>query len=52
LNEAEITLFSNNEGTGVQFAAVGGLILRRLIEEGGHQSKTIPLDWFLQDIPN
>lgn len=51
-NQEEITFFSNNEGTGVQFAAVGGLILRRLIEEGGHAVKTIPPDWFLQDIPN
>ncbi len=51
-SEREITFFSNNEGTGVQFAAVGGLILRRLVEEGSGLEKTIPMDWFLQDIPN
>jgi len=51
-SEREITFFSNNEGTGVQFAAVGGLILRRLVEEGGGPEKAIPLDWFLQDIPD
>lgn len=51
-SEREITFFSNNEGTGVQFAAVGGLVLRRLLEEGSPSDKTVPLDWFLQDIPN
>jgi len=51
-NEREITFFSNNEGTGVQFAAVGGLILRRLVEEGAQGGKTIPQEWFFQDIPN
>jgi len=51
-DDQEITFFSNNEGTGVQFAAVGGLILRRLVEEGAQEGKTIPRDWFFQDIPD
>lgn len=51
-SDREITFFSNNEGTGIQFAAVGALVLRRLVEEQGQSGKAVPLDWFLQDIPN
>lgn len=51
-SDREITFFSNNEGTGIQFAAVGALVLRRLLEEEGQSGKAVPLDWFLQDIPN
>lgn len=48
----EITFFSNNEGTGVQFVALGSVLLSRLA--GGEHAglKRIPLDWFLQDIPD
>jgi ornithine cyclodeaminase/alanine dehydrogenase-like protein (mu-crystallin family) len=48
----QITFFSNNEGTGIQFAAVGGEILARLKEQGDPGLNSVPLDWFLQDIPN
>ncbi|MPZ13006.1 MAG: hypothetical protein GEU73_01035 [Chloroflexi bacterium] len=51
-NDDEITFFSNNEGTGVQFAAMGRVILSRLQKEGDPGVKSIPMDWFLQDIPN
>jgi ornithine cyclodeaminase/alanine dehydrogenase-like protein (mu-crystallin family) len=48
----QVTFFSNNEGTGIQFAAVGGEILARLKEAGHPGLKSVPLEWFLQDIPN
>jgi len=51
-NEREITFFSNNEGTGIQFAAVGHAILEGLRQQGEAPTKQVPLDWFLQDIPN
>ena len=51
-NESEITFFSNNEGTGIQFASVGSVILSRLQQEGDAGVKKVPLDWFLQDIPD
>ena len=50
--QQEVTFFSNNEGTGLQFAAVGALILERLREHPDPGVKTMPLDWFLQDIPD
>ena len=51
-DDREITFFSNNEGTGIQFAAVGAVILARLQQEGDEGVKRIPLEWFLQDIPD
>lgn len=51
-NDKEITFFSNNEGTGIQFAAVGFAILERLRKDGDDGVKKLPLDWFLQDIPD
>ena len=50
--DQEVTFFSNNEGTGLQFAAVGALVLQRLREHADPGVKTLPLDWFLQDIPD
>ena len=42
----QITVFANNTGMGLQFAAVGAYALRRCEEEGlGH---TIPTEWFLE----
>lgn len=46
------TIFSNNEGTGVQFAAVGSVIMAQLEKTGFAGIDKIPLDWFLQDIPD
>jgi ornithine cyclodeaminase/alanine dehydrogenase-like protein (mu-crystallin family) len=51
-NPKEITLFSNNDGTGIQFAAIGSVILAQLAREGDEGVKSIPLDWFVQDIPD
>lgn len=46
-NPDDITYFMNNLGLGMQFAAVGSIILRKAIEHNVGQ--TIPVDWFLQD---
>jgi ornithine cyclodeaminase/alanine dehydrogenase-like protein (mu-crystallin family) len=47
-NDNQITLFLNNVGTGVQFAAMGYCAYRAAKEKGlGHE---IPTEWFLQDI--
>jgi len=44
----EITCFVNNVGLGLQFAAVGALVLQRAREAGiGH---TLPDDWFSEDV--
>ena len=48
----EITFFSNNEGTGVQFAAAGSVILSKLKETGLGGVKEIPDEWFFQEIPD
>lgn len=40
-NDQEITFFSNNEGTGIQFAAVGSVILSRLREAEIDVAKSI-----------
>lgn len=52
VNPREITFFSNNEGTGIQFAAAGAIVLSRLKERGFEGVKAVPLDWFLQGIPD
>ena len=44
----EITCFANNVGTGLQFAAVGALALRRARERG--VGKELPDDWFTEDV--
>ena len=42
----QITVFANNTGMGLQFAAVGAYALRRCEEEGLGQ--TVPTEWFLE----
>jgi alanine dehydrogenase len=42
----QITVFANNTGMGLQFAAVGACALRRCEEEGLGQ--VIPTEWFLE----
>jgi alanine dehydrogenase len=43
-----IIYFKNNSGLAIQFAAAGGLIYRKAIEEGN--CKTIPTEWFGSDL--
>ena len=43
----QTTLFDNNTGTGLQFAAAGAHILERAKAEG--RGREIPTDWFLTD---
>jgi alanine dehydrogenase len=46
-NPDQITIFANNTGMGLQFAAVGARILELAEEKGlGH---VIPTDWFLEE---
>ena len=44
----EITLFANNVGTGLQFAAAGALVLRKAREQG--VGRELPDDWFTEDV--
>jgi ornithine cyclodeaminase/alanine dehydrogenase-like protein (mu-crystallin family) len=44
----EITCFVNNVGTGLQFAAVGAMVLRRAREQGA--GRELPDDWFTEDV--
>ena len=44
---SQITLFNNNVGMGIQFAALGAKVLE-LAEQSGLGRK-IPLDWFLEE---
>ncbi len=46
----QVTYFSNNEGTGVQFASAGAAILKRLSQRNFNGVPKVPLAWFLQDI--
>lgn len=48
-NESEITAFSN-EGTGVQFAAIALKAYEETKRRG--LGTKLPLEWFLEDIPN
>jgi ornithine cyclodeaminase/alanine dehydrogenase-like protein (mu-crystallin family) len=43
----EITLFANNTGMGLQFAAVGARVLARANEMG--LGRVVPTEWFLED---
>jgi ornithine cyclodeaminase/alanine dehydrogenase-like protein (mu-crystallin family) len=46
-SEDEITIFANNTGMGIQFAAVGAKILQLAEERNlGH---VIPTEWFVED---
>ena len=46
----QITYFSNNEGTGVQFASAGAAVLERLAQRNFAGVAKAPLNWFLEDI--
>ncbi len=46
-NAEEITVFANNTGMGLQFAAVGAVVLARAEERNlGH---SVPTEWFLEE---
>lgn len=47
-NQEQVTFFSNNIGSGLQFAAVGAKVLEMAMSKG--YGKEIPATWFLQDI--
>jgi ornithine cyclodeaminase/alanine dehydrogenase-like protein (mu-crystallin family) len=47
-DDGQITLFLNNVGTGVQFAAMGYCAYKAAKEKG--LGREIPSEWFLQDI--
>jgi len=51
-NDRQITFFVNNDGNGLCFAALGEVVLRRIRERGDIGLKQVPLEWFLQDIPD
>ena len=46
----QITYFSNNEGTGIQFASAGAKVLERLAQRNFEGVAKVPLGWFLEDI--
>ncbi len=45
-SDAEITLFANNTGMGLQFAAVGARVYEHAKEKG--LGREVPTDWFLE----
>ena len=47
-SETEITFYQNVGNQGLQFASVGGLVYRKAVAEG--RGRTVPTEWFLQDI--
>ena len=49
-HDRQITYFSNNEGTGIQFAAAGAAVLERLAQRDFAGVAKVPLAWFLEDI--
>jgi ornithine cyclodeaminase/alanine dehydrogenase-like protein (mu-crystallin family) len=46
----QITYFSNNEGTGIQFASAGAAVLECLAQRNFSGVAKVPLAWFLEDI--
>ena len=46
-SRSEITLFNNNVGMGIQFAALGAKVLE--MAEKADIGRKIPLDWFLEE---
>ncbi len=46
----QITYFSNNEGTGIQFASAGAAVLERLAQRNFAGVAKVPLAWFLEDM--
>jgi alanine dehydrogenase len=49
-NGNQVTYFSNNEGTGIQFASAGAAVLERLAQRNFTGVAKVPLAWFLEDI--
>ncbi|APX89498.1 ornithine cyclodeaminase [Brevirhabdus pacifica] len=49
-NDRQITFYRNVGNQGLQFSAVGQLVYRKALAEGG--AREIPTEWFLQDIRN
>ena len=49
-SDNQITYFSNNEGTGIQFASAGAAVLERLAQRNFAGVAKVPLAWFLEDI--
>ena len=47
-NDAEITCFANNVGTGLQFAAAGAAVLEKARQAG--IGTELPDDWFSEDV--
>jgi alanine dehydrogenase len=47
-NDHEITFYANTGNQGLQFAAVGGLMYRNALAR--RAGRTLPTDWFVQDI--
>lgn len=47
-SDDEVTVFVNNIGLGVQFAAVGAMLLERARQRG--VGRELPTEWFLQDV--
>lgn len=45
---AQITLYNNNTGSGIQFAAVGASVLKRAKDLG--LGKELPTEWFLESV--
>ena len=45
-NDRQISLFKNNCGLGIQFSAVGAIVLEEAQKNG--IGKEIPSEWFLQ----
>jgi alanine dehydrogenase len=44
----QITLYNNNTGSGIQFAAVGAAVLKRARALG--LGKELPTEWFLESV--
>jgi ornithine cyclodeaminase/alanine dehydrogenase-like protein (mu-crystallin family) len=50
ISSDQITLFKNNVGMGIQFAAVGARVYEITMQQG--LGKDLPIEWFHQDIPH
>ena len=46
----DITIFANNTGMGIQFAAVGSAVLKLAKKKG--VGREVPTDWFLESTPS
>ncbi|MBL4722067.1 MAG: ornithine cyclodeaminase family protein [Alphaproteobacteria bacterium] len=49
-NDEQITYYYNSGFNGLQFAAVGGAVYEACVEQG--LGRSLPLEWFLQDVKN